>query len=1177
MSPRRLLTPVLAAVGISGIFFTLIVRGVSTTTLLMLVIGLLVAAIAAVAAWARKSRNKGGGIEDALKAQADREAASYTPDRKAEIARMQESFDQAVAQLKASSLGGSGRFGRGKKALYALPWYLFVGPPGAGKTTALLQSGLRFPGGAERIRGVGGTRNCDWFFTDEAILLDTAGRYTTEDEDREEWDAFLDALRENRPDRPVNGVLVGISAQDLLGDERDLEDHADNIRRRINELIDRLGLRLPVYLVVTKTDLIPGFVETFGELDREGREQVWGATVEPYATAAPDEVVEREFDGLMESLRPHRDARLSRNLRRDERQRVYNFPLEYAALRDRLARFSAIVFAPTPLSDGPLFRGFYFTSGTQEGAPIDRVIGALAQQFGLRTPPPPRPPETPKSYFLKDVFTEVVFPDRYLARRTKKAAGATWRAMTRTGLAALGVAALAALLLGFAGFRSTVQLRNVLAAAKDADGVTFSADGARFSDVTRLDGLREEVARLEAPRPFSKALLLGLDRSGTVREPAQRLYYSLARDFVELYAMSQLRTSLERSRRFDQPDSTAADSTITARDMSAAAQAARRVDIENDLEAYLLLTTHSDSLATSESLRETLKARLAELAPRGALGDASQDREEMTSLVTLQTDAFVDGLAAGLVEPFEPNRGLINAAIAVVDVEPTLDGLYDRIQREALARLQNFGLADAVPEEYLGLFAPAATVPGFFTRDGWDRVVRRRFQEAAENPAGEYWVVGRSAADLPSELRDKDEVYDALMQRYQTNYVNAWTRFLRSVRYRNVDGAEAEQRLAILGQADDSPIGWLLAMVSEQTTLPPEDVAPRSRGLIDRAADAVGLGGDADSTAVSTNPIADAFRGIHRFNAAGLAAGEADAGLYASLEALSQFGRRIGGAAGDPGMAADLLAETKDIIEQGTRGLDRQVRDNLFFSPLDITSTGAVAAASAASAAAASEAASESAAEALAEASTAYADKIAGRYPFSPSSSRDAALDDARSFFDPNGGDLTALEEALGPNGGSPALRAAIAKGKLIGRALFNGDLSFRLKPDLPTYSSDAAQTALAADAVAIGIHGTNNVYRLGSTRFADFRWPGPPGAYVTVQRQGGPLSMEFEGDWALFRLMQAANVRPRGGTVFDVQWTFRDGGNSVTANYEMRTTSEDSPLANPRAFFQFSLPRSAN
>src|SRR5690606_6219517 len=107
----------------------------------------------------------------------------------------------------------------------------------------------------------------------------------------------------------------------------------------------------------------------------------------------------------------------------------------------------------------------------------------------------------------------------------------------------------------------------------------------------------------------------------------------------------------------------------------------------------------------------------------------------------------------------------------------------------------------------------------------------------------------------------------------------------------------------------------------------------------------------ADTTA-ATDPITAAFAGIHRLNAAGLPSGAADPGLYKALEALAQFGRRVA-AAGDPATVRDLLAVTKDEIEAGTRGLDRAVREHLFFAPLDISQAGAAASAAASASAAA--------------------------------------------------------------------------------------------------------------------------------------------------------------------------------------------------------------------------------
>ena len=108
-----------------------------------------------------------------------------TPDKDAtasaeEVALLGDRLKEALQKLKKVP-GGK----RGRRRLYQLPWYMFIGPPGAGKTTALVNSGLNFPLPTPRDRprcaGVGGTRNCDWWFTDEAVLIDTAGRYTTQD------------------------------------------------------------------------------------------------------------------------------------------------------------------------------------------------------------------------------------------------------------------------------------------------------------------------------------------------------------------------------------------------------------------------------------------------------------------------------------------------------------------------------------------------------------------------------------------------------------------------------------------------------------------------------------------------------------------------------------------------------------------------------------------------------------------------------------------------------------------------------------------------------------------------------------------------------------------------------------------------------------------------------------
>src|SRR5262249_55843478 len=216
-----------------------------------------------------------------------------------DLAQIGQRFEEAIALLKRTHLGGKrallgALFGR--PFIYQLPWYVIIGAPGAGKTTALVNSGLEFPLAAKLgknpVRGVGGTRNCDWWFASDAVLIDTAGRFTTQDSDRESdraaWFGFLDLLVRYRPRRPVNGVLLTLSVPDLLAaNAEERRTHARTLRERVDELHTRFGAGIPIYVMVTKMDLLAGFMEFFADFDKDERAQVWGVTF-PYAPAAAD-------------------------------------------------------------------------------------------------------------------------------------------------------------------------------------------------------------------------------------------------------------------------------------------------------------------------------------------------------------------------------------------------------------------------------------------------------------------------------------------------------------------------------------------------------------------------------------------------------------------------------------------------------------------------------------------------------------------------------------------------------------------------------------------------------------------------------------------------------------------------------------------------------------------------
>ena len=420
-----------------------------------------------------------------------------------EVAVLRQRFEEAAAVLKTARFRGPDGE---RRYVHELPWYVFIGAPGSGKTTALVNSGLKFPlkgaGGDPALAGVGGTRNCDWWFTEDAVLLDTAGRYTTQESDLQAdaaaWLGFLDLIKRFRPRRPLNGALVTLSVSDLmLWSEDERRRYAWHVRARVAELYERLGVRFPVYLLVTKADLLAGFMELFGELDAGGRARVWGATfghtTDGFMLGSPGQRFAddfRELEGrlygeLLEKLQAERDLQ--------RRAAAYRFPQQFHGLGPLIEEFLDAAFIGVPGTPEPELRGVYFTSGTQEGNPIDRVLGTLARSFKLERADKPALAGSPahagggKSFFLMRLLREVIFPESGLAGADE---GLERRAR-RLRLLAYG--AIAAFAFGLAALWTASYLHN--------RGFIATAE-------TSAAAAKEELAKLGPPQAGDDAQLL---------------------------------------------------------------------------------------------------------------------------------------------------------------------------------------------------------------------------------------------------------------------------------------------------------------------------------------------------------------------------------------------------------------------------------------------------------------------------------------------------------------------------------------------------------------------------------------------------------------------------------------------------------------------------------------------
>ena len=472
-----------------------------------------------------------------------------------ELSVLRKRFEEALETLRRARFRGPDGE---RRTVRELPWYMFIGAPGSGKTTALLNAGLRFPLGDPRaghvFQGVGGTRNCDWWFTDEAVLLDTAGRYTTQESDREAdsaaWLGFLDLLKRFRPRQPLNGAIVTLSVADLVHwNDEELGRYAEQVRERLSELRARLGVRLPVYVLITKADLLAGFNEFFSELDAEGRAQVWGATfdfTEPAATGISAVArFEEEFARLERRLYAALPVRLHEERDLQRRAAIYRFPQQVRAAGPLIAAFLEGALGAGRVDEAPLVRGFYFASGTQEGSPIDRVLGTLARSFNLERKVQPPSLGTGKSFFLKRLLRDVIFGESGLA-------GIDARQERARRLARLGAyAALAALTAGLAVTWTAGYVANgeMIATAEEAVGAAKAELAAvaavKPGDEARLVGLLNRLRALkEAVGGAAWTARLGLDQGGKLGAQADRAYRTALRESLLAHLAASLHLRL---------------------------------------------------------------------------------------------------------------------------------------------------------------------------------------------------------------------------------------------------------------------------------------------------------------------------------------------------------------------------------------------------------------------------------------------------------------------------------------------------------------------------------------------------------------------------------------------------------------------------------------------------------
>jgi len=765
-------------------------------------------------------------LQDAIEQQGTQQAMNARPERRAEIQELRKQLLGGLSAIKKSKLGRGQQ--RGGAALYTMPWYMIIGPPGAGKTTALTHSGLVFPYGSSTgggIRGVGGTRNCDWWFTNEAILLDTAGRYTTESDDRDEWISFLTFLRRYRPKRPINGIIIALSISELIdASEMQIEAVGQKLRARIDEVATQLHMVLPVYLLFTKVDLIAGFSEFFNDMKKSDRSKCWGATIKlELPKNEPARVFGAEFDVLVKQLHARALKRCVMERGREVREKLYQFPLEFSGLKKNLADLIGITFQPNNIQGTPIFRGFYFTSGTQEGRPMDRVLERMSAAMGIRAHSSPQqqqqqqqqqPIIESKSYFLHDVFMTVIFPDGDIAVRS--ASEERRRALMKVAIA--GATFALAAILAFPAVSSYLNNQTFLKEAERRSQETATIDWTddnvdkRFRDrmVPTLDHLKEHDKFEKQGIPFGMGW--GMFVADKVKRPTLRVY---AAQMETGFALPCKRALEERLR--------TADGKFYLKDRTT-------------LRMYLMLSSFGGKMDHLDV--EWATGRYTQLWAELMAPTTNVSPGELKLLARPHVQYYLELIKKNKVTPVELDEEAITKARYVLQTvgleQRYYDMLVNAVGEERIDNANDPTINNLVfPPMELPRVFPSRTnevlrfiqsklflatkknhqVAGQYTAKGYAAVLRQL--EVSEGlMKNEAWVVPLSA----EETSDKIPRYVTVVKkRYEEEYIKAWLDFFADIQAKVPTSPDEAIEVYREISTVVYPLGSLLTVLEENT------------------------------------------------------------------------------------------------------------------------------------------------------------------------------------------------------------------------------------------------------------------------------------------------------------------------------------------------------------------------
>ena len=1075
--------------------------------------------------------------------------------------RQTQDLDQVMSGLKKSL--------NKRNYLYTLPWYLVLGLENAGKTSLINRSGQKFVFSSVMRASGNRTENpftFDWWIGDHSVLIDPDGELLTQGQTEQDpdgqitrrlWLHFVSWLETTRSRRPLNGVVIALDIAHLAtATNSERTAYANLIRARLRELMETLSTRLPVYIALTKLDLLHGFEPFFRSYSRDEREEVLGFTFTLNSVDDLDHWLaefNEEFGVFVERINKILPAALIQCFDAEDRTAIYSFSRQMAGLHEVLHQFLVDAFGSDQFSTSALVRGVYFTSVYQQGVPTNAFVDSASRRY--RVPQAVNYPQTASNsttYFTQKLFSRIIYPEAGLASDNFRVAKTKRKIMSLSVVACIIASAL------LVGTWHQYYLKNI----EQADAVLAKVNEYRnhkLSDVLLDNGsdilgplntIRE--ATLEFGFFRDKPLYLsdfGLYQGHLIGPEVERVYLNLLEHRFLPALLKQVTANLAMAKTDEQK--------LTA------------------LRVYRMMTDQGGRY------QRMVQSYFASLWQQRYPGDRQTQDYLMQHLdyAMLHTDlrAEINHGDTELASTLAPYDHLVSEVQQAMGNQPIEQRVYRNLKQTASATLgAPLNLATQVGPVFDLVFtqreldSDKLLIPRMLTKKGFETYFVPQSDAISELALVDSWVLGQSnAVDFSDE--DKRVLRDKIRSQYVADYSDTWRQAINDINIKYFTDITSAVQVLETVTGNSQPLDRLLAEVTDNTMLfppLPDDDAAREElikmpqykvaamidnqfsglnGLVNQQPDKPGY---MDEVSKAINQLLAYMKSINEAPDVGKAALEATKGRISltSADPIYVLDRIASGMPRPYDAILQKLAEESWYVvkQEAIRYLGERWSSDVY---------------------------------------AVFQAKLGSRYPFNPRSSKDVALEDFESFFAPDGtlnafyeNNLKLFLESGSTMNTTPDGKSLIrqdvldqlAVARTIQQAFFNRkgvmDVEFSLEP--VEMSSNKRRGI-------INIDGQYVEYSHGPRKTTGLVWPNTlresttskvtlvPAAY-----NESPRSIVFQGPWAFFRLLDKSEVVASTATSVDYRFNIDHG--QVT--YRLYSEADSNPFT-VSLFKAFHLP----